>query len=460
MVKSLVKKSSVYLFAKVIAAAFSFFTLPILVRLLSQEDIGLIVYFNAIVPMAIAIVFLGTEGAMVRLYFEYKNKDILFSNIFILIIMILLISSIALIIQSNYFVLDDQIFVYILFAYVIFSGIKNYLLSYFRIQEKAKTFFSIFVILTILGFVFQVVAGLEFKDPYYVLIAKTMIEILAIAFVIYYFYNHINLKLVSTEVLKNILKYALPILPYSLALYAINTTDKIFVKYYLGLEETAIYGIAFTFVATISIFSSSIDMAWGPYFYKNIEHKKKEHFSRLTTLSYGLLSILVVIIIIFSKDIVLLVYGQEYLQSSYILSILMFGTFIYAFYLFPVKSINYKKKNSYTAILAVIIMIINIVLNYIFIIALGSIGCAIATTLSNVLFVLALLYIAEKTFPITYEYLPLISFVLIVFVNLIISYFFDFSLAYKLFILFISIAIILSLLFYKYKEFKIYEEQS
>ena len=188
--------------------------------------------------------------------------------------------------------------------------------------------------------------------------------------------------------------------------------------------------------------------------------KKKEHFSRLTTLSYGLLSILVVIIIIFSKDIVLLVYGQEYLQSSYILSILMFGTFIYAFYLFPVKSINYKKKNSYTAILAVIIMIINIVLNYIFIIALGSIGCAIATTLSNVLFVLALLYIAEKTFPITYEYLPLISFVLIVFVNLIISYFFDFSLAYKLFILFISIAIILSLLFYKYKEFKIYEEQS
>jgi len=278
MVKSLVKKSSVYLFAKVIAAAFSFFTLPILVRLLSQEDIGLIVYFNAIVPMAIAIVFLGTEGAMVRLYFEYKNKDILFSNIFILIIMILLISSIALIIQSNYFVLDDQIFVYILFAYVIFSGIKNYLLSYFRIQEKAKTFFSIFVILTILGFVFQVVAGLEFKDPYYVLIAKTMIEILAIAFVIYYFYNHINLKLVSTEVLKNILKYALPILPYSLALYAINTTDKIFVKYYLGLEETAIYGIAFTFVATISIFSSSIDMAWGPYFYKNIEHKKKRAF--------------------------------------------------------------------------------------------------------------------------------------------------------------------------------------
>ncbi len=96
MIKQLAKKSSIYLAAKIIAAFVGFFTLPILVRLISQEDIGLIVYFNSIVPLAIVLGYLGTEGAMVRLYFDHKKEDVLFSNIFFIASLMIFISLVGL----------------------------------------------------------------------------------------------------------------------------------------------------------------------------------------------------------------------------------------------------------------------------------------------------------------------------------------------------------------------------
>jgi len=460
MIKQLAKKSSVYLAAKIIAALVGFFTLPILVRLISQEDIGLIVYFNSIVPLAIVLVYLGTEGAMVRLYFDHKKEDVLFSNIFFIASLMIFIILLGLLLQTLFFPSSDQVFIYIVISYIIFSGFKNYLLSYFRIKEKEKAFFVVFIFLTIILFSFQISGAYYFEDAYYVLAGKVLAELIALVVALYFMYKHLSLKYVSKNEIYDILKYAIPILPYAFSLYAINMTDKLFIKHFLGLNEVAVYGVAFTFIAAISIFSSSIDMAWGPYFYKNIKDKPKEHFSRIITIVYGLLAFVAMFIILFANEIVTLVYGLEYIDAGAILSILMFGAFIYAFYFFPVKSINYKRKNLYTAILAAVVMVANIVLNYIFIINFGIMGAAIATTLSNFIFVIVLILIAEKVFPIYYEYKSLFFILLAVLLSLIISIYFDFSISEKVIFLIIFTLVIGVLLSRKFKQLKYFEEQA
>ncbi len=344
-------------------------------------------------------------------------------------------------------------------SYVIFSGFKNYLLSYFRIKEKEKAFFVVFIFLTIILFLFQIMSAYYYKDAYYVLGGKVIAEFVAFGIAIYFMYKHLNFKYISKNEIMDILKYAIPILPYAFALYAINMTDKLFIKHFLGLSEVAVYGVAFTFIAAINIFSSSIDMAWGPYFYKNIKNKPREHFSRMITIVYGLLSFIAMFIILFAKDIVTLIYGLEYVEAGAILSILMFGAFIYAFYFFPVKSINYKRKNLYTAILAVVVMLINVLLNYIFIVEYGIIGAGIATTLSYLLFVITLIFIAERVFPIYYEYKSLFTIIITVILSLFISLYFNFSIIEKSICFFILIVVISILLSVKFKQLKFFEEQ-
>ena len=450
---NLAKGSSIYLLARLISSVFVFFTIPILSRYMPQESIGLLMYFIAIIPLIGVFIFLGSESALVRLYYEYEDKNKIVSNIFFIITILLLFWSIILYLLNTNLKIELQLFYNLTFLYVVFYGINNHLLSFFRVTENPNYFFVVVLLTGIFYFFAQIYAGISYQDPYYVIISKTIVDFIVLAYAAYFFFDYIKFNLISISDIKNIFRYMLPIVPYTFALYAIHVTDKLFVEHFLGLSQMAIYGAAYTFIAVITILSQSFDMAWGPYFYNNITKKPTNHFSRLTSVFCGLLSVISVLIIIFSREIVSLIYPEQYAESYQILIILMVAVYINAFFFFPVKSINYKRKNIYSALIALAVMFINVALNYIFINVFGIQGAAIATLLSFCIFVASMTIVGEKIFPINYEYFILLTFFGIVIFNAIFSYLLDISIVLKFITAIVSTTLTMIIIVKKYRQY-------
>ena len=446
----LAKGSAKYLLARIITSVFIFFTIPILSRFMSQESIGLLMYFLAIIPLISVFIFLGSESALVRLFYEYKDKNKIVSNTFFIVLTLILFWTTLLYLININFDFDLKFFYNLTFLYVFFYGINNHLLSFFRVIESPNHYFVVVVLAGISYFFSQVSIGISLKDPFYVIISRIGVEFIVVAYAAYFFFKYIRFGLISVKEIKNILKYMLPIVPYTFALYAIHVTDKIFVEHFLGLNQMAIYGAAYTFVAVITIVSQSFDMAWGPYFYNNVSKKSTDHFNISINIFCGLLSIITIFIIIFSREIVSVIYPEQYSESYQILIILMVGVYVNAFFFFPVKSINYKRKNIYSALIAVVVMFINIALNYIFINVIGLQGCAIATLLSFCIFVALMTYAGEKVFPLNYEYFILLVFFGIVLFNAIFFYLADTNIMLKLLAFFLSSALTILILAKKY----------
>lgn len=452
MISNLLQGSAIYLSARVASSALIFFTLPILSRYIDQESLGMIMYFLAVIPLAGVIVFLGSESALVRLYYEYEDKNRVVTNVFAIIAGLFLFWSLFVCIQSAYFTIDIQPLLNLTFIYVVFYGINNHLLSFFRVTEKPTYYLCVTIFTAALFFISQIYVGVVYRDPYLIIIARTFVEIVVFLYALWFFYKHVVLDLVSLSDIKNILRYMLPIVPYTFALFAINVTDKLFIEHFLGLDALAIYGAAYTFIAIISVVSQSFDMAWGPYFYKSVsDTKRPEHLSKFISLFCGFLAMISVLIIIFSREIISLMYPEQYLQSHQVLIILMVGVYINAFFFFPVKSINYKKKNGYSAVIAVVVMLLNFALNYYLVQTLGIHGCAIATVISFTIFVGMLTIIGEKLYPQHYEYVVLLVFFLIVLVSAFISYTMDINIIGKAVTVLASWSLICILVWSRYR---------
>ena len=83
-------------------------------------------------------------------------------------------------------------------------------------------------------------------------------------------------------------------------------------------EILADYKVAYTIPGSISLLSTAIGIFVAPYFVKNEKDKGwiRKNFARTYLISAGLVGSMCLFIAIFSKPLILLLYGKQYLNIS------------------------------------------------------------------------------------------------------------------------------------------------
>jgi O-antigen/teichoic acid export membrane protein len=169
-------------------------------------------------------------------------------------------------------------------------------------------------------------------------------------------------------------------------LYIINFGDNFVIKHFMTTADVGIYNSSYKLFNGLAGLAFIISSYYAPliseYFQNDAKEKLKKFFYKERWFIFIVAFILHIIIIIFSKQIVTLIYGERYLKAVSVLRILLIGSASKYFSVFYIIYCNTNKRYKELQFINIFRSILNIVLDIIFIQIFGLIGPAIATTLA------------------------------------------------------------------------------
>lgn len=201
------------------------------------------------------------------------------------------------------------------------------------------------------------------------------------------------------EFCKKITLYSFPF-AITGVLYSIYfSVDAIMLTNLIGNYATGIYNAAGKLIQVLTIFYSVYTAVIFPVmskFYKNDEKLLLTSYEKSIKYLMLIMIPLAIATMIYSTDIVHLIYGQEYKSSSIVLSILIWTVCLLFIAGAGNTLLNASHKELSVTKIYVIAAIFNVVLNFIMIPQFSYNGAAIATVLSDMLIVVIQTYVIYK----------------------------------------------------------------
>ena len=385
------KKFIIYSLLKVLISVLSLITNIFIVRKLTVNDygifsvafmlIGLITTFGFSWSSSSILYYGSREKAKygsINKTFWARNIIIFFSLVSVTLLFIIFRE------QINAYVGLDLSLLILIWLYVSVS--EDYLSRYFLAIKKQ-----------VLSSILSVTA----KVIYLILIilipfdVKTLIKlnIISHATVLLYVFG-INKKDISKFEFdklwfKEVLNFSLWQLFGFSGLYLINFGDTAVIKHFMTTEDVGIYNVAYKLFNAIASFAFVISNYYASsvssYFTNNDRKKLKQFFYKERFLILVLSTAAHILLMFLSKPVIVVLFGERYIQSVKIFNILMLGSIFKYVGVFYMLYYNTNKKHKLQQIINIFRAIINVGLDIIFIKLFGLIGPAIATTISIII---------------------------------------------------------------------------
>ncbi len=224
---------------------------------------------------------------------------------------------------------------------------------------------------------------------------------------------------------KEIFLYSAPLLFNSLTIIIIAWIDTLMLGFFRTTSEVGLYNAAIPTAKLIYILPTALVSLYLPTIaqYLNNRTELKKTFY-LTTKWILLINLnFLFLAIIFSKSLLGILFGNEYMIASLALIILIIGYFINSM-VYTSRDILMLMKKSTTILIATLTGgILNIILNYLLIPQYGIIGAAIATSISIITLSLIIFLKTKKYTKIKIINLRLIKIFLISIISAFITYY-------------------------------------
>lgn len=407
----LFKESFWALLAKLFAAGMGFIIFIFIPRALGPKDYGILAVTLSILSFFMLFADFGISASSSKFIAQYVKKDKsqirnIIKDVLQLRLSILAIACIFGYITINLFTktfeipeLSETLLVGIFL--VLFWTFTEHLKKLFQGFHRLK--FNFFI--TIVEFSSKIALSLLLVSYYGllgILFAFLVAYMLSTIVGLFYTYKHFYCMFEESSYKsykKDLIDYAFPMMIISVSFYVFTEIDTIILGLFSTSTEVGYYSAGKQMTRYLPIFAAGFGIALGPMYAhiskENIIDLRKTYYKTLRILSclYLIVSIL---LFIFAKEIVLLLYGIDYIPSIIILRILVINMFFMAISSIVSQLIDYMGIAKSRATALVIFGLLNIFLNILLIPKFGGIGAALATTASYVPYVLFNLFICQK----------------------------------------------------------------
>lgn len=181
------------------------------------------------------------------------------------------------------------------------------------------------------------------------------------------------------------LAWGIPLLFHTIATVVLTQTDRILILHMDSYSATGIYAVATTIVSIPMVLQSSFSQAWTPWFYDKLEKKEYENIRFLNNRYIILYGAIIAVFMLVSPEMIYLFTDKAYWTCIYSLVPLAISVFGEMLYSIPTSVEYYNKKTTYIMVGTLITVVINIVLDIIFIKVFGYLGAAYATSISKLI---------------------------------------------------------------------------
>ncbi|MDM5263705.1 flippase [Sulfurovum sp. XTW-4] len=384
-------KNTSWLFAeKVLRMIVGLFVGIWIARYLGPEQFGLFSYAQSFVGLFTAIATLGLDGIVIReLVRDESKRDVLLGTAFRLKLVGALLVLLFLAVAVNFTSNDHytNMLIYIIASATIFQSL-NVIDMYFQSKVLSKYVVYSNIISLFISTMIKITLLLnEAALIAFVWVVLFDSIVLALGLLYFYLYNHLSLKSWKFEkgMAQILLKNSWPLIFGSIAATLYMKIDQVMIKEMLGSEAVGYYVVAVKLSEVWLIITIVLTQSFAPSIINAKKNNNKLYLERVQAIYNLLIKISVfisIIIFVFSKDIITLLYGKEYTSSIEILNIYIWSiVFVFlsngswAYYL----NENLQKLASMRLIYGAFI---NIVLNIYFIEYFGLVGAAYSTLIS------------------------------------------------------------------------------
>ncbi len=403
----LLSNTAIYALANVLNGAIPFLLLPILTRVFTPEEYGLVTLVSAVIAIMGAFTGLSAHGAVSVKYFD-KTVD---HPQFVGASLLVLAGSTALILVFLLFA-GDMISTWInlpkqwLFIAAIASAAQfviNIRLVLWQVQDQpiryglfqvSQTLFNLGLSLAL---VFWAIWGWQGRT-WGIVFAILIFAVLA--FVSMQASSLVKFKH-SRAYTKAALSFGIPLIPHTLGGFAMAMSDRFILSSVLDVGSVGIYSVGMQMGMVIGVFADAFSKAYGPHLYKLLSN---EHLD-LRKLVLNTYYIFVVFLVIASFYSILLGYvydifiGDAFKESIGVAKLSSFGYAFSGMYYAVANILFYKEKTGFISMLTFACGTLSLILTYLLVTSFGIVGAAWSFFITQSLFFVGFVFLIQKFFP-------------------------------------------------------------
>lgn len=412
---TLLKSSSIYTLSGIINSAIPFLFLPILTRILTPSEYGIIAMFQISVSIVLPLVGLNLEAAIARKYYDGENSK--FSSF--VGTSTLLGTASAIIIGFIFWFYSDSLsnLTQIPKEYIIFIVTLAYLrflmlvlLAIFQVKLKALSY----------G-LFQIIhSALSLSATLYLLFVVALtweariIGQLIAGFIIAIFSSIILLKndYIKWTVTKKDINYAVsfgvPLIPHAIGSVGLIVIDRFFLTELIGIDATGIFTIAYQLGAIISIITISFNNAFVPWLFNNLNKNDvflKRKIVKITYIYFIAIIFISISLIILFPLLLNIFIGQKFHSIDQFSYLIILGFAFQGMFFMVTNYLYYVKKTYLQSLISFGIIAIKIPLTYYAITNYGVAGAAWSFFITYTLFFLITWIISSRVFKMPWNLL-------------------------------------------------------
>ena len=414
-VKVLARHGSIYGLANILGRIISFIMLPIYTRYLTPADYGTLELIYLTTNVIEMVIGLRIEAAVSRFYFDFKelkDRNTVVSTATLGYgalagAMILLLIPFSGFMSTHILDAPDQSALFTIAIITLGVGIVNPIgFAYFRVIHASVTLMIFRVATTVVTLSLNIYFVVFLEQGVYGILYSSLIAAgLTTAIMMAYVLRRTGIR-INWGVLKEMVKFGLPLIPSNMAAYMVHASDKYFIKEYVDMSAAGLYSVGYKIGTLVNSFvTSPFTQIWTPRRFETFSQEGSEKlYARIFTYFVSLSLFVSLMISIMAKEIIMVTVDESYWTAYKVVPIITLAYTIFSFHYHFNVGIMMKKATKYLAYVNVSNGILNLLLNLWWIRYWGIWGAAFATLVCFMFKVAMTYYYSNRFFRIEVEW--------------------------------------------------------
>lgn len=355
-----------YTFGNVLIKGISFLTLPIFTRLMSTAQYGLYTTFMSYESILALLIGLGLHASLKAAKIEFKDQiDSYVSSIIVFpFLFSLILMGIALPLMDSLGKLSG--FGGVAIMLLIFNALATSVISIYNNRISLDYAYKRYLALSLASSISNVVLSLflilfvKKLDPFYSRVLGTSVPMILIALMLLITFYRKAKPAVDKKFISFGFSYSLPLVPHGISQLILAQFGKIVIQQKIGNDAAGIYGFAYTIALIPQILVTSLDTAWGPWFFEQYAKGNITLIKKRTGHYVSIFSIICCVLFTISPEIIMLLAPSSYWPSIEMVIPAILGIFFTFMYTIPAQVEYYFKKTTYIAAGTVAAALINV----------------------------------------------------------------------------------------------------
>ena len=288
--------------------------------------------------------------------------------------------------------------------------LSEYLLTIFRLDERAKAFFVVTMlsVLVTIPVTLILVVGFDLGAEGLLLGSYATGAAIVIGLI---FYHRRRLSLIPDRpLLRRMMRFGLPTMPAELSLYSLSFVDRIIIARSLGLAEAGLYSLAIKISQSVNVLVRGFQLAFPPLAYSiKDDDEAARAYSAVVTWFVVIMAFVITGLWLTAPWIIRIFAAPEYFGAVHAVGPVAAGTALYALFIVLLVVLGRTGRTEFNFPATLTGVGANIGLNLLLVPVWGIVGAAVSLVISYVV-VLVLMYVfTQRLFPVAYEWIRLLK---------------------------------------------------